>query len=285
MSDDRLRVISLMARHGNTKYVEAISSLQKMFAQQLPELSHDTLVIDNDLKASFAETVTPNLRIIGGDNTAWEFSAWDQALKYLGSRLHDYSFVNLCTSAFRELYVGYLDLFDADMLNLMAGRAAAVGHIDHFNEPVLYAGRSLQSWLRSSFVIMPPTELKLLGSLVSVQCGKGLFSGCPTSPFRDDAPLSAGYQKNIIGWLTGEGTGQGTAWHSRFTLSEETLPFFEAKTVAILNEQMLTSRLRSQGCAIVDPTFLQTCAKRAEPCARTLRTIPDWRIQLKDRLQ
>ena len=76
--------------------------------------------------------------------------------------------------------------------------------------------------------------------------------------FRPSAPLSANYQKYILDWLTGNGTGQGVEWHSRFGLTPESLPFFEAKASAILNEQMLSVRLRAQGCALLDATWLAT---------------------------
>lgn len=283
MTAPGLRVVTLLARHGDERYRDALPDLRTLFAQQMPEISHEAVVIDNALDWSYAERLAPGVMLIGGDNAAWEFSAWDCGVAHLGRRLDEYDFVHLATSAFRKLYTRYLDRFDADMLGLVAGRAAAVGHIDHFNEPVAFAGRSLQCWLRSSFVLLPPAELRLLGSLNSVADRSGLFSGDPAAPFRADAPLSASYRQNILGWLTGRGTGQGTEWHSRFTLSEQTLGFFEDKAVAILNEQMLTSRLRAQGCGIVDATWLAARAGQPYPAVRPLGAIPDWRVQVTSR--
>ena len=283
MSVSGKRIVTLLARYGAAKYRDALPDIRALFAQQMPEFGHETVVIDNALGRDHVERLGPGIALIGGDNAAWEFSAWDRGVAHLGPRLDEYDWVHLATSAFRQLYTRYLDRFDADMLDLVAGRAAAVGHIDHFNEPVAFAGRSLQSWLRSSFVLLPPAELRLLGSLASVTDRSRLFSGDHAAPFRADAPLSAAYQKNILGWLTGEGTGQGTEWHSRFVLSEQTLRFFEDKTVAVLNEQMLTSRLRVQGCGIVDATWLATRAGQSFPAVRPLGAIPDWRVQVTSR--
>ncbi len=283
MSAAGARVVTLLARHGTAKYRDAVPDIRALFAQQMPEFGHETVVIDNALDRDHVEQFGPGVTLIGGDNAAWEFSAWDCGIAHLGPRFDEYDWVHLATSAFRQLYTRYIDRFDADMLGLLAGRAAAVGHIDYFNEPVAFAGRSLQSWLRSSFVLLPPTELRLLGSLNSVTDRSRLFSGDPAAPFRAAAPLSAAYQGNILGWLTGEGTGQGTEWHSRFALSEQTLRFFEDKTVAVLNEQMLTSRLRVQGCNIVDATWLATRAGQSFPAVRPLGVIPDWRVQVTSR--
>ncbi len=283
MSTHRLRIVTLLARHGTGKYQDALPDIRMLFAQQMPEIAHDVVVIDNAWDRTREERLGHGVTLIGGDNAAWEFSAWDRGVEHLGHRLDGYDFVHLATSAFRQLYVRYLDRFDADMLGLVAGRAAAVGHIDHFNTPVVLSGRRSQSWLRSSFVLLPPTELRLLGSPVSVIRRGDFFSGDPAAPFRIDAPLSASYRQNILGWLTGEGTGQGMEWHSRFVLSKQTLGFFEDKTAAILNEQMLTNRLRAQGCGIVDATWLATRAAQSYPTARPLEAFPNWRVQVTSR--
>jgi hypothetical protein len=52
--------------------------------------------------------------------------------------------------------------------------------------------------------------------------------------------------------------------------------------MAILNEQMLSSRLRAQGCALVDATWL---AMRRAQLAKgdPLGAIPDWRWQITRR--
>ena len=96
--------------------------------------------------------------------------------------------------------------------------------------------------------------------------GTAFFSGDPANPFRVDAPLDDEYRANILGWLVGEGTGQGVVWHSRFDLDQSALALFEAKTLAILNEHALTIRLRAQGCATVDqrglPLALDVLAAR-----------------------
>jgi hypothetical protein len=62
-------------------------------------------------------------------------------------------------------------------------------------------------------------------------------------------------------------------------LTPDTLPFFEQKARAILNEQALSSRLAAQGCQPVDMTWLATELARAG----APRTIPSWRRQLQSR--
>jgi hypothetical protein len=125
-------------------------------------------------------------------------------------------------------------------------------------------------------------ELRRLGSLVSVGPAQrtAIFSGDPGAPFRADAPISGTYKRYVTDWLLGAGTGQGVEWHSRFELTAETLDFFERKATAIFNEQMLSVRLRAQGCALADTTWAAATLARE---GRLPNLTPPWRLQLAGR--
>jgi hypothetical protein len=276
-----MRVLSILARHGSTKYTGAIDDLQDFRRTRLPSAHHDLLVVDNALEGREAASAEGH-EVIAGSNRCWEFSAWDEGLAHVGARIWDYDFVHLVTSAFRTLYTRYIDRFDEQMLGSVADRGAAVGHVDCYNQPIELLGNRSQCWLRSSFVFVPPAELVALGSLAGVRDPAPFFSGNPADPFLPDAPLCDVYRGYLLDWLTGPGTGQGTVWHSRFVLDRETLPFFQAKVLAILNEHMLSIRLRRQGCALVDATWLATHAERRRRAARP-GPFPGWRDQLAER--
>jgi hypothetical protein len=277
-----MRIVTLLARHGTTTYGDAVATMDGLFTRQLPEVARDLLVVDTALAEQHHESLGAGRTLIGAPNTHWEFSAWDRGIAWLGERIDAYDFIHLATSAFRMLNPRHLDRLDPGMLDLVRGRAAAVGHIDYFDEPVTVGDRALQSWLRSSFVVVPPAELRRLGSLVSIDDPRPFFSDDPQAPFHADAPLSARYRDYIIGWLTGPGTGQGMEWHSRFELTPATLGLFAAKAMAILNEQVLSARLRAQGCAPVDATWLATQRARLAP-GEPLGAIPEWRWQITQR--
>ena len=278
-----IRIATLFARHGAAKYPDALDHLEEFYRQRLPGARRELVVIDNALPSAGCEPLGPGRTLIGGSNGAWEFSAWDGGIAFLAERLASFDLVHLVTSAFNQLHTRYIDRFDLPMLEALRGTAAAVGHIDRFNDPVELLGRHSQSWLRTSFLFLPPAEIRLLGRLASLPDGAAFFSGEPAHPFRPDAPLSVSFQANILGWLTGEGTGQGIAWHSRFDLSLATLPIFEAKSLAMLNEHALTLRLRAQGCAIVDATWLAARLARHDRPWRPVGGIPHWRVQLAQR--
>jgi hypothetical protein len=277
-----MRVLTVLARHGIDQYPEAIDGIDAWFRQHLPDVEHDLIVADNTLHETHAELVGPGRVLVGSSNEHWEYSAWDAALAYVGDGLEDYHLVHLATSAFRALGTRHLDRFDARILPLLLGQRAVVGHIDHYPEAVSLCGVSSQAWLRSSWVFLPPPELRMLGSLVSIHDRRLWFSGDPRAPFCLDAPLSSNYQDYLVGWITGDGTGMETRWHSSFDLTDDSLAQFEAKALAILNEHLLTIRLRAQGCALLDATWLS--ARRAQfEAATALESIPAWRWQVNAR--
>ena len=273
-----MRVLTIFVRYGTEKYPDAERQADAIFRRQMPDVARTVLVVDNALPPGVAES-SPGRTVIGGDNSGREFTALDEGLRYLGRAIWAYDLVNVVTEAFNSLYVDYLARFSTPLLEAIRGRPAAVGHIDCYNEPVELLGFHTQHWIRSCFIFLPPAEVKLLGSFTTVRDGTPFFSGVPADPFRPEAPLDETYRKYITGWLTGQDIGQGVTWHSSFGLTPETLPTFQAKAIAIMNEQMLGVRLRAMGCRVVDVTWLSTLLAAGQ----SIRWRTPWREQLANR--
>jgi len=253
-----MKILTIFLRHGERKFPGSEARLEELFQRQMPEVQRDTVVVDTTLPPGHREQTGPERAVLGADNSFSEFSAADVALAWTGSRIWSYDLVHLATAAFSTLYVRYLERFDMRMLRAIAGRPACVGHIDCYNEPIGMLSHYSQHWVRTSFLFLPPAELMALGSLVSFRGDGRIFSGNPAQPFRPDAPLSANYRRYIYDWLTGKDIGQAMTWHSGFHLTRETLPEFERKAMAILNEHLFAIRLRALGCRVVDTTWLAT---------------------------
>ncbi len=273
-----MRILTVLARAGVARYQSAEEDLSSLTARLLPRASRDLVIVDNLLPPGVHEQTATRV-VIGGDNTSWEFSAFDMALAWAGDRLHDYDWIHLTTSAFGELYTSYLDRFTEPVLSAAHDRAVCLCHIDCYNEPVRVLGRPNQHWARTAFVMLPASELSRLGSLVSVRDRTAFFSGDPDNPFLEQAPLSPVFRRYILDWLTGQDIGQGVSWHSRIPLTHETLATFEQKAVAILNEHLLSIRLRAQGCLLIDVTWLSTMIAAGTP----INWRAPWRTQLAGR--
>jgi hypothetical protein len=275
-----LHVLTILARFGADQYAGAEEDIKDLFARQMPAVDHDVVIVDNALTGDVI-TRCDRVVVLGGDNSSGEFSAFDRAIDFIGSAIWSYDFVHFATSAFKRLYVAYLDRFDEGLLRSFAGRPACVGHVDCYNAPIEVLGFRAQHWIRSCFFVMPPAELKALGSFVSVADGQPFFTGSADDPFRADAPISAQYRAYIRQWLTGGDIGQGVEWHSKFALTRDTLPAFEQKARAILNEQLLSIRLLGLGCRLVDVTWLASVISRHG--AIDIPWATSWRAQLANR--
>ena len=275
-----MRVLTIFVRTGTAKYASAESELAAMFRAQVPGVERRTIVVDTALPPGEAERQDDRV-VIGGDNSVREFSGFDTGIRWAADELCQYDLVNLTTSAFRQLYSDYLERFQPPVLASIVGRAACVGHIDCYNEPVEVCGCISQHWLRTACLFIPPTELRLLGTMVSVRDREEWFSGDPAAPFRSNAPLSDRYKRFITDWLTGNDIGQGVTWHTRLSLDEDSLPEFERKAMAILNEHLFGVRLRAAACRTIDVTWLSGRLMQSRP-EDIAWTTPWWK-QLADR--
>jgi len=260
-----LRVITVFVRAGTAAYAGAEERLERLFATQLPGISRDVVVVDNLLPEGIHEQ-SPRRVVIGGDNSSWEFSGVDVAVRHVGAALWQYDLVNVVTSAFEQLYTAYLERFRPDILIAIRGAPVCVGHIDCYNSPITVISYRSQHWLRSCFLMLPVAELRLLGSLVSAADRRPWFSGNANDPFAPGAPLCATYRQYLLDWLLGKDIGQGVMWHRALARDEAGLDMFEQKARMILNEHLLGIRLRAAGCRLIDVTWLSSILSRRGPC-------------------
>jgi hypothetical protein len=275
-----LRLLTILARFGTDGYPHAEQQIAEIFERRMPGIDRNVVIVDNALPKGFEER-HPGRVVIGGDNSAREFSGFDRAVELIGSDIWRYDLVHFATSAFNTLHVDYLERFDAALFAAAAGRPVCLGHIDCYNQAVEVLGFRTQHWIRTCFFLLPPSEVKILGSFVTTRDSRRFFSASPRSPFREDAPLDQTYRQYIIDWLTGVDIGQGVEWHSRLTLTPETLPAFEHKALSILNEHLLAVRLRAMGCRLIDVTWLATVlAPNRTGCVQWDTT---WQQQLANR--
>jgi hypothetical protein len=275
-----MRIVTILVRHGEAKYTDAERQLNSIFERQLPGVDRSTVIVDNALSAHFRED-REKATVIGGDNWAWEFSAWNRALEWLGDDIWSYNLVHLATSAFHTLYTKYLYRFSQSMLEAIATRPVCLGHIDCYNDAVSIGAFTSQHWLRTSFLFIPPVEIKILKDLVSLKNPEAWFGDGPNQVFPTNAKISQNYQQYVLDWLRGSDIGQGSIWHSKLALDAESWPAFKSKAVAIFNEHLLAIRLRAQGTRLIDAVWLSSTLNSCGPDSVDWNM--SWRKQLAER--
>jgi hypothetical protein len=225
MTGSRMEVVTFLADQGGETSNSAEKDLARLFSHQMPEVLHELVKVDSS----------------GGP--AGRFSAWDGGVTQFGKQLERFDFVNLVAPEICWLESESLSRLDGDVLSLVKGRAVAMGELGLHDDPVDHC-QPTQCWLRSSFLLMPPAEIRLLGSLANVQ-RRGLSSGSKPPEGRASS--------------------------------------YDPDDLILSNERLLSSRLLSQGCSIVDVIWLAARAESFMELERPLGVIPSWRAQLATR--
>jgi glycosyltransferase involved in cell wall biosynthesis len=247
---DQWRILCLYLRHGLDEHAEGLDELRGWYAANISRGSVTIWIIDNKLPTGFDGHDWSGCRLLGGDNRCWEFSGWQRTLGAYAPELREFDVVHFVTSAFGKLHAGYLNHFSEDQLDMVVHRPVCLGHVDSYDEPVELCGRKSRSWIRTSFFFLSRESLSKLGSLVSLD-DPDLFFGL-YGMFKRNSPISDNYKDKITQWLGGDAV-QGVAWHG----SIDRIDRFKTKAFAILNEHMLSIRLREAGVQLVDLQWLE----------------------------
>ncbi len=235
----------------------------------------EVAIVDNGQAGDWAHEVADGVFHLGGDNTAWEFSAFDKGLRFLGGGGRRIDAWILATDALLAYGDDYLRLLDQAALDWCLTSGSCVGWIDSFYEDSVVCGLEYRCWLRSSLLVLPPHAAEHLNPLAYPLDDQALFGDCAEQPFAAHAAISDNLRGRLLEWLTDDGGGAASpelpdTWHSRFALRADTFDLFKAKVRAILREHLVSARLQRAGIAGYE--------LRAIRLARTERVAPpiDW---------
>lgn len=275
-----MKILCLFIRHGTAAYPKALTLLDRWYENHGLIDQRTLWVIDNQLPPEMAPQLLGNgATLHAGDNRAWEFTAWERALREVRQDKTDYDIVHFVTSAFNTLYTGYLEHFHKAMLDYVIERNVCLGHIDSYDRPVGLAGRFSAAWIRTCFFFLPLALARRIEPWAAFTETSQFFAAPTTTPFRDDAPLSVDYQERVRVWLEGQEVG-GHTWHSPILSGEAEAARFQRKTLAIVNEHNLSITLRRQEIPLVDFCWLNS--RRGTPVS-SIEDPPKEAVQLKVR--
>ena len=253
-----MRILSILVRYNTTKYPDALQQLINW--QKNLEARCDTIVVDNSITSECTQEIQKDVVLIRGDNSFWEFSAWDKGISYVANRLYNYDLVNFVSESFYQSLKIFrcLELMSSPILEKIINENIALGHIDAFPEPVTICNYVSRIWLCTAHFLLSPSTVDKLKSINSLSGNEHIFSGNINYPFCSDAIIDSAYQEYLVGWLTGSNKKPWPLfnYHSKKSLNQKSLKLFQQKTTAIINEHLLTIRLLKLRCTIVDALWL-----------------------------
>ena len=214
--------------------------------QKEADVSLTVWIIDNKIEGDYdGVDLQTGFRLIAGDNKQREFSGLQKILGKYRDEIDPYDLVHFVTSAFIKLFTGYLEYFKLSHLFPVLHRPICLGHIDMYDEPIKIMGESSQSWIRTCFFFMSPLTINSLREFNQIKDCTEVFD--EDGNFIKDGIVDDKYKNYLTQWLTGEKI-QGVAWHGNF----EKGCAFKEKSLAIINEHLLSITLRKQKIQLID---------------------------------
>ncbi len=257
-SFDHLELAVVCVQYDRQKYAGALERLIG-FLEGLSGVDYTLVVVDNGNPGNWFHELSRNVVHLGGDNQAWEFSAFDKGLAFLEERQQSCDLFAFATDACSAYGSDYLNLIDIDVLRCGIELEACFGWIDTFAEPLTAVRYYYRDWIRTSLFFVPSGQLPQLTPLATPFDRALLFSESPEIPFLDSAPLSDNLKNRLLAWLTTHRTEVvlEEVWHSQFELDASSFGFFQDKVSAILREHLLSARIQYEGIPGFDLRLLR----------------------------
>lgn len=206
---------------------------------------------------------------IGGDNTYWEFSGWKKGLSFLKEQDIEVDWVLFVNDSFLSLpNLGYhLDFYKVRINTLLLYNMedAVVGVIDTSMENHELLGRNVSTWIRSNLFAVPWRIAKTLEFtfLDSSQIDAIFPKAFKSEIFLEGNNLNSNLKRFLAKWITQD-------WHGGRSPAPDNWDHLRAKLIAILNERLLTAKIRESGVPIVDLAGVRP----TQVCITGLRYLP-----------
>ena len=235
------KIAIIYLQYDTDKYSE---SLAYVFGQ-LNKLTYQKQYFIVNNKVEFGEVKKfDNVFVLPGDNSNWEFSGWQKGLDYVKENIDCdlVLFLNDSLAAYTShkiLELGKLEkILDYSFLN-----SIFCGRLDIAKHEMSFMSHNVRSWIRTNCFAAPRPLLEDFSidssSLFDIEdIAKDL--NC----FMKSHKLSKGLKDHIYNWLTYQ-------WHSRFDIKSN-IELFKNKTKAILNEKLLTVKIRQNKISILN---------------------------------
>ena len=232
------------------KYPNTFDYLKKLI-KRIHNFEHTIVKIDNFNEHKEVHKAGPNTYDIGGDNRFWEFSAWQKGLDFLRDRHINPDFIIFANDSFLNHekrgkdYKYYKLRINSITLNRLNN--SVLGYVDRRKESQTLLGHDVSSWVRTNMFVMPykvaeQLELPLLGDRIINEI---LPTGYTKRIFKETDHLNLKLRIFLENWIVRE-------WHQAATPTAENWDFLRSKLVSILNERMLTARIRELDLEIIN---------------------------------
>ena len=202
----------------------------------------------------------PGLVTAAGDNSMHEFSGWERGRPVLEERAGRPDAWLFANDRLLDYGYPFVELLTGEAVTVAAGLDAVSGKVDHYPREVVTLGHAVRRWTRTACFLIRDDLLERLGSLMTVDAA-GLDELLPPDRPRFDLeadgldPLHSAFLRSFL--FHEAGPHDVGRWHAGpLTRTPPAWEVGRHKVGSILNEQLLSARVRELGGACVP---LETC--------------------------
>jgi hypothetical protein len=207
------------------------------------------IVIRNDDESKPLEQIDEMTFEMGGDNSVFEFSGWQKAIESDASRSFDPDVYLIANDAFLAKQFYATPVIVDEAIEAVSSGAVLGGNTRRFSFNAEYGKRDLSPYVSTHCFFISRQAMDGLGTMVSEKCSeKFIKPEYDSDMFTENEIWNDKLKRYLISTLTHKYHKKG------IKADREHFDFFRRKILCIVNEMLLSVRVRELGGQIKDLT-------------------------------
>lgn len=261
-----VRLGTIMVRHGTATYPDALPTLRQVLAR-IGQGDSPILIVDNADEHLPWQRMDATVELMGGDNSAWEFSGWQKGVTEFLSRYPETEVLLFVTDAFvnsrKNPDDDYTKTTGQSDVAVVQRDQAIIGllypqdfYFRSHHDAISYCLEKwrFEHWLRTAYFYLSRTTVNRLLAAGGFVTYGSVAAFCPENfageIFLESAPIDKCWREKLQNWLT-------TDWYRSAPITPARWGYVRAKALAILNEHALYFRLRDMKTPVIDLRWLR----------------------------
>ena len=242
---NKANLLVLYTQFDSNKYPHSFKILSDALYNK--GIDFDCIVIDNK-REDLNKLQGKKISIIPGNNLNWEFSGWQKGFNESKGKHYDLTLIT--NDSFLNYNTKIIDKhLNQDLLNVLKKHDIVFGKIDGLNlskKNFSLDNIKFNNWICSNAIIIPNKILQKinLDNSSEIKIDSLIQDENELNSFLNSPRISSDLKNHIINWLT-------KGWHSKFKI-ESNVKLFKKKTECIINELLLTSKIKNAGAKILN---------------------------------
>lgn len=250
LSHEKKKLAVLYVYANSQRYPKAYGYLCRLI-RRIRGFEVTVVKIDNFNENKEVRKENHNIYDIGGDNTYWEFSGWRKGMAFLQEKHIEPDLVMFVNDAFMNRSEGGRDYkyykSRVSTLTLFRLKDSVLGLIDNRNTVEILLGYNVSSFIRSNIFVVPYSIAKKLHlTFITDKIIDDIFPRKYSGRILNDTnKLNSNLRRFLESWIT-------QRWDQARTVTSENWGFLRSKLIAILNERLLTAKIKELDIRIVN---------------------------------